>query len=174
VTKLIEKAEKTPPGEPLEERETVSVSKLLDIMEASHPRREVYRGRNTIVFDFQGKQDAKTHGIAEDASKKVAGTIWVDEKDRQVAHLEAHFTDNFHVGGGLVANVQKGSSFYFDQAPVNGEIWFPTYAEGRVDARVLLVKGIRQHFTERDSDYERFSVDAQTSKTVTVIPDKKN
>jgi hypothetical protein len=173
ITKLIEKAEKTPPGEPLEGQETVSVTKLLDIMEATNPRRQMYRGRSTILFDFEGKHDAKTHGIAEDASKKLAGTIWIDEKDRQVAHLEAHFTDNFHVAGGLVANVQKGSSFYFDQAPVNGEIWFPTYAEGRVDARVMLVKGIRQHFTERDSNYERFSVDTQTSKTVTVVQDPK-
>ena len=120
-----------------------------------------------------GKHDAKTHGLAEDASKKIAGTLWVDEKDHQVARMEAHFTDNFHVGGGILANVQKGSSFYFDQAPVNGEIWFPTQAEGHVEARVLLLKGVRQHFVEHDSKYERFSVETETSKTATVVPDKK-
>jgi hypothetical protein len=174
VNKLVEKAQKTPPGTPLDGRdESISVTHLLDIMQVSNPRRETFRGRSTIVFDFAGKHDAKTHGLAEDASKKIAGTLWVDEKDLQVARMEAHFIDNFHVGGGLLANVQKGSSFYFDQAPVNGEIWFPTQAEGHVEARVLLLKGVRQHVVERDSKYERFSVETDTSKTVTVVPDKK-
>ncbi len=168
ITKLVEKAEKTPSGQSLEgNNETVSITHLLDIMAVTNPRRETFRGRPTILFDFAGKRDAKTHGIAEDASKKIAGTIWIDEKDHEVARMEAHFTDNFHVGGGLLANVQKGSSFYFDQAPVNGEIWFPTDAEGHVEARVLLLKGIRNHFTEHDSGYERFSVQTETAKTAT-------
>jgi hypothetical protein len=174
ITKLVEKAQSVPRGEPLEgPKMTVSISKLLDIMDVVNPRRETFRGRSTIVFDFAGRHDAKTHGLAEDASKKIAGTLWVDERDRQVARMEAHFTDNFHVGGGLLANVQKGSSFYFDQAQVNGEIWFPTAGEGNVQARVLLLKGVRQHVSERDWDYEKFSVQAETSKTATVTPDAK-
>jgi len=165
IQKLVEKAEKTPSGHPLEGHdEQISVTKLLEIMQVTHPRRENFRGRSTIIFDFAGKRDAKTHGIAEDASKKIAGTLWVDEKDKQVARMEAHFTDNFHVAGGLLANIQKGSSFYFDQAPVNGEIWFPTGAEGQVAARLLLLKGVRQHILERDYDYKRFSVDTETGK----------
>jgi uncharacterized protein YoaH (UPF0181 family) len=172
INKLVEKAGSTPPDQPLEDRnESVSISSLLGVMDVTNPRRESFRGRSTIVFDFAGRHDAKTHGLAEDASKKISGTLWVDEKDRQVARMEARFTDNFHVGGGLLANVQKGSSFFFDQAPVNGEIWFPTGAEGHVEARVLLLKGIRQHFTERNSDYERFHVDAEPEKTATVKTD---
>jgi hypothetical protein len=174
VTKLVEKAQKVPPGEPLEGPNTnISVSHLLDIMEASNPRRVVFRGRSTIVFDFAGRRDAKTHGLAEDASKKIAGTIWIDERDRQVARMEAHFIDNFHVAGGLLANVQKGSSFFFDQAQVNGEIWFPTAGEGNIQARVLLLKSVRQHVIERDFDYQRFTVETQTSKTATVVPAEK-
>jgi len=169
VNKLVEKAQKVPPGKPLEGPDTsVSITQLLDIMQASNPRREIFRGRSTIIFDFAGRRDAKTHGLAEDASKKIAGTLWVDERDHQVARMEAHFTDNFHVGGGLLANVQKGSSFYFDQAQVNGEIWFPTGAEGHIAARVLLLKGVRQHIVERNYDYKRFTVETETGKTVTV------
>ena len=174
INKLVEKAQKVPPGEPLEGPDTnVSITHMLEIMEVSNPRRESFRGRPTIIFDFAGRRDAKTHGFAEDASKKIAGTLWIDERDRQVARMEAHFTDNFHVGGGLVANVQKGSSFYFDQAPVNGEIWFPTNAEGHVVARVLLLKGYREHFIERDYDYERFSVATEAGKTATPVPEQK-
>ena len=163
VTKMVEKAEKTPSDQPLE-GQVISISRLLEIMDVRNARRENYRGRSAIVFDFVGRKNARTHGMVEDASKKLQGTLWVDEADRQVAHLDAVFNDNFHVGGGVVANVQKGSNFHFDQALVNGEVWLPTGAEGTVQARVLLVKSIRQHVTERDYDYKRFHVDAEQGK----------
>ncbi len=171
VTKAVEKAEKPEPEKP--NGEQITVSRLLELMDVRNPRRESYRGRPTIVFDFVGRKDAKTHGLAEDASKKLQGTIWVDETDRTVAHLDVSFNDNFHVGGGLVANIEKGSNLHFDQALVNGEIWLPTGGEGTLAVRVLLVKGLRTHFTERDFDYKRFRVDTQQSKDAKVVEVKK-
>ena len=164
VTKLVEKAEKTPTGQPLE-GPSITVSRILELMEVRNPRRELYRGRHAIVFDFVGRKDVKTHGMAEDASKKLAGTMWIDEADRQVAHLDVHFTDDFRVAAGLFASIQKGSSFHFDQSPVEDGLWLPTGGEGNVQARVLLVKGIRQHVVERDYDYKRFRVETQAGHT---------
>ena len=89
----------------------MSVSRLLAIMDVRNPRSERYRRRPTIVFDFVGRKDAKTHGIIEDASKKLQGTIWVDEADLQVAHLKVSFDDNFRVAGGLFANVRRDPRF---------------------------------------------------------------
>lgn len=172
VTKQVQKAEKTPPDQPLD-GQAISISRVLEIMDIGTPRREMLRGRPTIVFDFLGRKDAKTHGLAEEASKKLKGTIWIDEADREVAHLEVTFYDNFHVAGGLVANVQKGSNFRFDQAPVDGGLWLPTGGEGMVQARVLLVKNMRQHFLEHDYDYKRFKVDAQENRGANLLPDKK-
>jgi len=163
VTKLVEKAQNTPSDKPLE-GEPVSISRLLEIMEVRNPRRETYRGRPTIVFDFIGRRDAKTHGMIEDASKRLQGTVCIDEADRQVAHLDVSFNDNFRVAGGVFATVQKGSNFHFDQAPVGNGVWLPTGGEGAMSARLLMVKGVRQHYTERDYDFKRFSVDAQQSK----------
>lgn len=173
VTKEAEKAAQTPPDQQVEGQQQVSITQLLDLMEVRNPRREVYRGRPAIVFDFVGRKDAKTHGMMEDASKKLEGTLWIDEADRQVAHMDVRFVDSFRVAGGLVATIQKGSSFHFDQSPVNGELWLPTGAEARVEARVLLVKGVRQHFTERDYDFKRFHVEAQTGKDAKALEGSK-
>ncbi len=163
VTKRVEKAQKTPPGQSLDGSQ-VSITQILDAMDVRNPRRELYHGRPNIVFDFIGRKNAKTHGLAEDASKKLQGTIWVDEADREVAHLDVSFDDNFRIGGGLVATIQKGSNFHFEQSPVNGELWLPVGMEGTVAARVLLLKGIRQHFTERDYDIKRFHVETLQGK----------
>lgn len=165
VTKLVEKAEKTPPGQPLEGLSTnISripeiICRMLDVMEVRNPRRVNWHNRPTIVFDFAGRKDFKTHGLAEDTSKELQGTIWIDEADRQVAHLEVSFNYDFRVAGGLVASIEKGSSFHFDQVPVNGELWLPAGGEGAVQARVLMVKSYHQHFFERDYDYKRLRIE---------------
>ena len=172
VTKLVEKAEKTPRDKPLE-GPTISVSRLLEIMDVRNERRELYRGDPTIVFDFVGRKNVKTHGMAEDASKKLQGTIWINEADRQVAHLEVSFIANFRLVGGILATVQKGSTFRFDQTKVNGEIWLPTGAEGMMQARLLLLKSLRQRFSERDYDYQRFRVETQQQKDAKVDHGKK-
>jgi hypothetical protein len=172
VTKRVEKAEKTPAGQPLQ-GQAVRISRVLELMDIKNTRREMYRGRPAIVFDFVGRKNAKTHGIAEDASKKLQGTMWVDEADREVAHLDVSFTDNFHIAGGLVANVQKGSNVHFDQKPVEGDLWLPTAAEGNFQVRVLLVKNMRQRFSERDYDYKVFRVDAQQARDAKVVSGEK-
>ena len=172
VTKWVEKAEK-PEQEQPKEGQQISLSHVLEVADVRNPRRESYRGRPTIVFDFVGRKDLKAHGMSEDISKKLQGTVWIDEADRQVAHLEVTFNDNFHVGGGLVASVQKGSSFRFDQELVNGEVWLPTGGEGTIQARILLVKGIHQRFIERDYDYKRFRVETEQGKDAKVVAEKK-
>jgi len=167
VTKEVEKATKLEPSKDLHGDE-ISVTRILAIMKLSNPRRVSLSGRDTIAFDFVGDPHAQTHGLAEDASKKLAGTVWIDEKDREVAKLTVHFDQNFHVGGGLVANIQAGSSFQFEQAKVNNELWLPTGGEAHLQARVLLVKGYRQNVRFKDSDFQRFHTDATQQAGATI------
>jgi hypothetical protein len=171
VTKAVEKAEKPKPEDGKEDQ-GISLSKILDAADVRNPRRELYRGRPTLVFDFVGRKDLKAHGTSEDVSKKLQGTVWIDEADRIVSHLDVSLNDNFHVGGGLLANIEKGSNFHFDQAPVNGEVWLQTGVDATVTARFLLVKGIRQHVVERDFDYKRFRVETQQVKDAKAVPEK--
>jgi hypothetical protein len=163
VTKLVEKAQKVPAGEPLD-TPAVTIARLLEIMDWRNPRREMFRGRSTIVLDFVGRKDVKTHGLAEDASKKLQGTIWIDEADLQVAHVEVSFDDNFRVAGGLFASIDKGSNLHFDQAEMNGGLWMPTGAEISMQARVLLFKNMRERITERNYDFKSFHVEAQANE----------
>jgi hypothetical protein len=171
VTKEVEKATKVEPGKSVEGG-GISISRILAIMKVSNPRRVSLNGRQTIAFDFVGDPHAQTHGIIEDASKKMAGTLWVDEKDIQVARLVVHFDDNFHVGGGLVASVQKGSSLVFEQALVNNELWLPTSAEVHLSAREFVFKSYRQTMRFKDSNYQRFHADASQQPGATVVPNK--
>jgi hypothetical protein len=167
VAKEVDKATKLDPNKSLHGDE-ISISRILEIMKVYNPRRVMLNGRETIAFDFTGDPHAHTHGMVEDASKKLAGTVWVDEKDREVAKLTVHFDDNFHVAGGFLANIQAGSSFEFEQSKINNELWLPTAGDAHLQARVLLVKGYRQNIRFRDVDFQRFHTDATQQAGVTV------
>jgi hypothetical protein len=97
--------------------------------------------------------------MVEKIVHELAGVIWVDEQAHEVARLEGYFVGDFHVAGGLLANLQKGTSFVFEQSYFNNEVWLPTYEEAHVGVRVLLLKGFRVNATTRYSDYKRFNVE---------------
>jgi hypothetical protein len=148
----------------------ITVDTFLRISRFENPRRVSLKDRSAIAYDFSENPDAKTHGMAESAVKKVSGTVWIDEDSRQLIRMEAKLDEPFKMGGGLLASVQKGSSFVFEQAFVNGEIWLPTYAEANITGRMLLFKGIREHSIARFSDYRKFRVGSKIDVVGEVAP----
>ena len=125
-----------------------------------NPRRERFRGQDVLVFDFEPNPEFKAHKLAEKVVQKLAGVVWIDEKSHDVARLEAYFVGDFKLAGGMLANLQRGTSFVFEQAFTNNEVWLPTYAEVHVGVRVLLVKGFKVNAVIRYSDYQRFNVES--------------
>ncbi len=130
-----EAAKYAKPGADAPDKDDVSVSRLLAITRFSHPRRIAADGRNEIVINFSGDPHAQTHGRNEEALKRVSGTVWIDEAAREVTRMTATFDENLHVGFGLLATLEKGSTFSFSQALVHNEAWLPTSADGRSTAR---------------------------------------
>jgi hypothetical protein len=148
------------PGYSNPDKDEITVSRLLQIVAFSRPRRVQLNGRDTIAFDFAGDPHAKTHGRGEDALKKVSGTIWIDEADREVARMSATLDENYHVGFGLLASVAKGSNVVFDQALIRNEAWLPTAVALHLQARAFLVAGFRAEIDIRFDQYKKFQTDA--------------
>jgi hypothetical protein len=150
----------TKPGYSDPDKNEITVSRLLQIVAFSRPRRVRLNGRDTIAFDFAGDPHAKTHGRDEEALKKVSGTIWVDEADREVSRMSATLDENYHVGFGLLASVAKGSNMVFDQALIRNEAWLPTAIALHLQARAFLVAGFRAEIDIRFDQYKKFQTDA--------------
>jgi hypothetical protein len=138
----------------------VGIETFLRACQFVNPRRERFRGQDVLVFDFEPNPEFKPRKLEEKVVHQLAGVIWIDEKARDVARLEAYFVGDFRFGGGLIANLQKGTSFVFEQAYINNEVWLPTYEEAHIGARVLLVKSIQVNEVTRYSDYRKFNVES--------------
>jgi hypothetical protein len=169
LTKYVEKAQQTPPGQAPNGEVVISVGRILAMAKVSTPSRETVDGRTTIAFDFVGDPHAKAHNIAEEAARRTSGTFWIDEKDRQVRRLVAHLTDNVHGGFGLFS-LNKGSNLTFDQKLVNNELWLPTGAHISLIAHAVGIIGFRANIEVTDNDYRKFHAEAQQQSGATVTP----
>ncbi len=142
-----------------DEKDEPGIEVFLRACQFVNPRRERFRGQDVLVFDFEPNPEFKPHKMVEKLAQKLAGVVWIDEKAHDVARLEAYFTGDMKIAGGLLANLQKGTSFVFEQAFVNNEVWLPTYMEAHVGVRFLLVKGIKASVVTRYWDYRKFNVE---------------
>jgi hypothetical protein len=142
-----------------DEKDEPGIEVFLRACQFVNPRQERFRGQDVLVFDFEPNPEFKPHRMVEKLAQKLAGVVWVDEKARDVARLEAYFTGDMKIAGGLLANLQKGTSFVYEQAYVNNEVWLPTYGEAHIGVRFLLVKGIKASVVTRYWDYKKFNVE---------------
>jgi len=119
--------------------ELISLNRLLELYSVSNERREMVRGRSAIVFDFTGNHAVKTKSIPEGMLQSMNGTIWIDEKDHQIAKMTGTMANGYRVGFGMIISISKGAGGTIEFAPVNNEVWLPLRMEGSGHARLFLV-----------------------------------
>ena len=144
--------------------EVVTVSRLLELGSFSNARRVLWNGRDTIAVDFTGDPKAKTRNRFETVIRDLVGTVWVDEQDKVLVKAQGHFLNAFKIGGGLLVNIQKGTSFGMEQKKINDEVWLPSLLEGQGEARALLLFKFNGSLRAVESDYRKFRA------TSTILP----
>jgi hypothetical protein len=142
-----------------QEKQDAQLSDFLRTLRFTNARRERFRGQDVIAVDFGPNPEYKPKKTIENIIQKVAGVVWIDEKAKDVARLEAHFADSAKVGAGILGSVEKGSNFVFEQARINDEVWLPSYTEIHMVGRVLVVK-LKANEIDRYTDYKKFHAES--------------
>lgn len=140
----------------------LSAARILELGAFSNPRRVILDGRPTIILDYAGNPNAKTHNRFESIVRDLVGTVWIDAQDRVLVQAQGHFLKDFKVGGGLIADVKGDSSFEFHNAKINNEVWLPASVSAQGRIRILLVTGFDGRIHLVTSDYKKF----RTSTTI--------
>jgi hypothetical protein len=151
------------------EEDDAQISDFLRAERFTNPRREEFRGQEVIAFDFSRNPDYKPKKTIERVIQALSGVIWVDEQAREIVRLEAHFAESVKVGAGLLGSLQKGSNVVFEQEKINREVWLPSYVEVHFAGRIFIVK-LRQNFSDRYTDYKKFSVGSALGATLPPMP----
>ena len=147
-----------------EDDDDVEISTFLRACEFFSPRRERFRDRDVIVFDFRPRAGFKPSNTGETIVSKLSGVIWIDPAERHVMRLEARLVDSFKMGGGLVASIKPGSAFIFEQTRLPEGVWLPRFSQVNASARVFLFAGMSINQTREFNDYKRFSTKSGEDK----------
>lgn len=150
-----ERAKRKKDGET--EDDELGIAGFLRACEFVSPRRENFRGRETIVFDFRARSGFRPTNDEESIISKLVGVAWIDPVDKQVMRLEARLAQGIKVGGGLLASVRAGSAFVVEQTRIDEGVWLPRFTQMNFSVRVLLFAGMRMDATHEFSDYKRFT-----------------
>jgi hypothetical protein len=139
----------------------VDISQFLKIHEFVSPRRERFRDREAVVFDFRSRPGFKPSNRQEDLISKLVGVAWIDPVDKQVMRLEARLAEGFKMAGGLLVNLRPGAAFVMEQTRMVEGIWLPRVAQINLSVKVLLFAGGDFNKTIEWSDYKHFSGDVK-------------
>lgn len=135
------------------------VSQFLKICEFVSPRRERFRDRNAVVFDFRPRPGFKPRTREESLISKLVGVVWIDPTDKQVMRLEARLAESFKMAGGLLLSLKPGAGFVMEQTRMEEGVWLPRLAQINLSVKVLLFGGGDVNKTFEWSDYKHFKGD---------------
>ena len=141
------------------EDDDVDISGFLRVCEFVSPRRERFRDRDAVVFDFRPRPGFKSSNRQEDLISKLVGVVWIDPADKQVMRLEARLAEGFKMAGGLLVNLRPGAAFVMEQTRMVEGVWLPRMAQINLSVKVLLFGGGDYNQTIEWSDYKHFSGD---------------
>jgi len=159
------------------EDDDVDISQFLKIHEFVSPRRERFRDRDAVVFDFRPRPGFQPGNRQEDLISKLVGVAWIDPFDKQVMRLEARLAEGFKMAGGLLVNLRPGAAFVMEQTRMAEGVWLPRMAQINLSVKVLLFGGGDYNQTIEWSDYKHFSGDVGNYKLdapkTDALPEKK-
>lgn len=159
--KLIKELEtgKSPPDP--EANRQMRIATLLRAERFGNPRRERFRERDVIVFEFEPDPAFRPANGYETFYQKMAGTMWVDAADLQVARLEFSLINDYKVAAGMFFNMKKGAHFVNEQDRFFGQIWLPTLSNVRFGARAMMFYGFGIDESTSFGNYRRFNISTE-------------
>lgn len=140
---------------PDEENKRITLSDALKGSLLVNPRRERFRGRDVIVFDYEPNPQFKPQTRLEKLFALCNGAVWVDANSKQVVRLEAFLTQS---AGNFIGKVKRGASFSLENELVNEEIWLPSRADVNLSVKILFA-GININNLIKYGDYSKSKVE---------------
>ena len=110
--------------------------------------REVTNGYSLLILDFTPKKKKLPEdGIKDRLINRVAGRVWVDEREFAIKRCELHLLESISIIGGIVGEAQK-FNYSFDRERTEDGLWFVRDSKWFLEGReVILHRKAEYHET---------------------------
>ncbi|GIU77357.1 MAG: hypothetical protein KatS3mg005_0595 [Bryobacteraceae bacterium] len=130
---------------------------------------ETLEGRPVWVIEAEPKPGYKGKAKRADLLSKFRGKLWIDQQDFQWVRVEAETIAPVRFGW-ILAKLDPGAKMTFEQRRVHGEVWLPSQARMRLDARLALVRKLRAEVEVTWRDYRKFQTDSRITEVSEITP----
>jgi len=115
---------------------------------------EVVRGRPAWVVEFTPRSaDLPVNKLADRVANKVAGMVWVDAEEWELARMQFWLTDEVTLIGGVVGVLRK-FGMTLERTRIEPNAWLPTLVDFEMGGRELLTNK-RVHYREEATGFKR-------------------
>jgi hypothetical protein len=115
--------------------------------------REVINGWSLLVLDFQPRKGRLPEKDLRDrVVNRMAGRLWVDERDYAIKRCHLRLTESLSVVGGIVGEAHK-FRYMFDRERTEDGLWYVRESSWQLEGRQVLVK--------READYYETRTDVR-------------
>jgi hypothetical protein len=126
------------PGKKGDEREIFLNADLAARYKFTLVEQKVINGRNAYVLAFSPKSgDLPVHKLTDRLFNNIAGKLWIDAEDFEIARAEAHLQSEITLWGGIIGTL-KQSDFTLERVRLPEGVWFSSYTHGYFEGRKLL------------------------------------
>lgn len=99
---------------------------------------EVIGGRSVFVLSFKPKSNnPPVRRKIDYVLNRIAGKVWVDEEDYEIARADMHLTESAQLWWGLLASL-RAFTLGFEQTRLDDGFWFVKHFDMTMDVRFLL------------------------------------
>ncbi len=125
------------PGQKGDQREDFLTPELVAKYRFSLVEQKVINGRNTYVLAFEPKSGLAVKKFTDRFANQMAGTVWIDAEEFEIARAEIHLQGEVSLWGGMVGSL-KHCRFTLERTRLPDGIWFNSLSHGIFEGRKLL------------------------------------
>jgi hypothetical protein len=125
-------------------------------------------GHDAWVIGAEPRGDYRPHSEQGRLLQALRGKLWIDKVDYEWVRIDAQVIRPARFGL-FILILSPGSTIYFEQARINGEVWLPKKVMVRVNGR-LVFKHMNQEVVADFHDYRRFQTDSKITGVSDPIP----
>lgn len=114
---------------------------------------DMVNGRPAYVLDAEPRPDYRPLNQEAKVLTGMKGRLWVDKTGYHWMKVKAEVIKPVNYAL-FIAKVGPGTSFEFEQTPVNANLWLPSRFEQDVNAKILGIKSIRTREQETYTNYQ--------------------
>lgn len=113
-----------------------------------------YNGRSTYILAFEPlSRNLPVKQLSDKLANQVAGKVWVDAQEFEVARAEVNLLSEVNLWGGVLGSLKK-LYFLVDRTRVDENIWFNRTTYGDFQGRKLL-DNTRMKLRSESSNFQR-------------------